>query len=253
MKLPQTLFFLFAFIATIHAIALPTSFESLSEASRDLFKRKGGGGGGGRGGGGSSGGSRGGSSSSSSSGSSSGSRGSGSSSSGSRGSSAGSGAPRAYGGGAYYGGGAASPYPAGRASPRGIAPGFIGGAALGGLAFFPGLWLYGVYAYSYPGIYHWRNTTSNQNETGPVECLCQQYNPCGCEGNNNTDYLNSVANNGTLAQRAANGTLYINGTLPNGTTAPGSESAAPSLKQGILESSGFWIVIAGVVYTVNYM
>ncbi|CAK3760548.1 hypothetical protein AC578_5577 [Lecanosticta acicola] len=263
MQLPQTLLFLVALVATVHVLALPAPLDSFAEASRDLFKRKGGGGGGGRGGGETSaGGSESGGSSSSSSSSSSSGSGSSSSSGRTSGTStqggatgAGSGPARTYGGGAYYGGGAAQPYPSdGRRSPGGVAPAFLGGAALASLAIFPGLWLYGVYAYQYPGNYHWRNTTSNRNESGPVECLCQQYSVCGCDSRNDTDYLTSVANNNTIARRLDNGTLVINGTLPNGTTAPGgTDSAAPGLKQSLLESSGFWIVIAGVVYTVNFV
>lgn len=43
MRVAQTFYFLFAFLTTIHALALPASFESISEASKELWKRKGGG------------------------------------------------------------------------------------------------------------------------------------------------------------------------------------------------------------------
>ena len=258
MRLPQTLFFLLTFLTTIHALALPTYLDNAYESSKELFKRKGGGGGGGRGGGSS------GSSSSSSSGSSSGSRGSGSSSSGSSSSGSSSGssrggsgssssststtAPRNFGGG-YYGGGASAPYKAG--NPRGsVAPYVLGGAALG---IFPGLWLGSVYAYSYHGYYPYYNRTSNRNESKPIECLCDEYNPCGCDAKNETTYLDAVANDLTISRVAdINGTstLVVNGTLPNGTS---TSAAAPGYKQGMLEMSGFWVVIAGVIYTVSYM
>ena len=163
-----------------------------------------------------------------------------------------------YGGGRYYGGGGAVPYTAGRTSASGIAPYFLAGSAL---AFFPGVWLYGAYAYPYghPVTYH--NDTTNRNDTRPVNCVCAQYSECGCDNNNDTDYINSVANNNTISRVAdANGTstLFVNGTLPNGTTAAGgsdstSTSAAGSFRQGLLEMSGWWIIVAGVGYTVWFM
>jgi hypothetical protein len=168
MKFHQVLFYLLAFVTTIRALAVPASFGTIAETSKELFKRKGGGGGGGKGGGGGS------SSSSSGSGGSSGGRGSGSSSS--TGSSS-SRTPASYGGGQYYGGGARTPVSPGGRTAGGLAPyGILG---VGALAFFPGLWLYGAYAYAYPHPYTYHNNTSNQNETRPVQCLCEQYNPCG--------------------------------------------------------------------------
>jgi len=260
MRLPQALLFLLAFVTTIHALALPASFNELAESSKEIFKRKGGGGGGGKGGGGgssSSSGSRGGSgssSSSSSSGSSSSSR-LGSSTSNTGGSTkAGTGVAPSYGGGRYYGGGAAVPYTAGRRSPGGVAPYFLAGSAL---AFFPGVWLYGAYAYGYGHPYTYHNTTNNQNETRPVQCLCAQYSECGCDNNTDTSYVDSVANNKTVSRVAnVNGTdtLLINGTLPNGTTAAGgTANAAGSLRQELLEMSGWWVVVAGVGYTMWLM
>ncbi|KAK4551872.1 hypothetical protein LTR86_010868 [Recurvomyces mirabilis] len=240
MRTPQILFYLLGSITVIHALAVPTSLESLSEASRELFKRKGGGGG-----------AKGGSGSTSSSGSS----GSTSSGSGSRGSgsstSSGSRAPT-YGGGQYYGGGARTPYGAGTRSPGGIAPYFLAGSAL---AFFPGIWLYGAYAYPYAHPYTYHNNTNNQNETHPVQCLCGQYQQCGCDDNNSTDFLDGVANNNSIARVAnVNGTdtLVVNGTLDNA-TADATTSAAGGYRQGLAEMSGFWLVIAGVVYTVWLM
>ncbi|KAK5130180.1 hypothetical protein LTR08_002389 [Meristemomyces frigidus] len=241
MKIPQALLFLLGFITTIHALALPASISEVTEASKELFKRKGGGGGGGKGGGGSS------SSSSGSGGKGGSSSSTGSSSSGSHGI-----AP-SYGGGRYYGGGASRPYASGGRSPGGVAPYLLAGGAL---AFFPGIWLYGAYAYNYghDGTYH--NNTSNQNETHPVQCLCAQYQQCGCDNNTDSSYLNSVANNNTVAKRAVvNGTdtLVINGTLNNGTQAATASSAAGSYKQGLAEMSGFWVVVAGVAYAVTML
>ncbi|RMY46740.1 hypothetical protein D0865_09102 [Hortaea werneckii] len=214
MKISQSVFWLLAFVTTIHALALPASFDDFASSARELYKRKGGGGGGGRGGGG---------------GVSSGGRGS-SSSSGSRGSSgggggrvAGSGIRPTYGGGRYYGGGAVTPYKSGRTTPGGIAPYVLAGGAL---AFFPGVWLYGAYAYAYPHYYTYRNETTGNNETHPsVSRVVEQ---------NGTD------------------TLFINGTLPNGTEETAT-SAAPAFKQNLAEMSGLWVVVAGVVYTMWFM
>lgn len=253
MQLLKSLFFLLNLAFLINALALPASWDAAFESTRELFKRKGGGGGGGRGGGGG-GGSRG--SSSSSSSSSGGSRGSSSSgltsSSSNRGGStaAGSGPPRGFGG--YYGGGAAVPYKSGNRVGS-VAPYLVGGAALG---FLPGVWLAGAYVYSYPGYYHYINRTSNQNESYPVDCLCGENQSCGCDVKNDTDYLTAVANNDTISRVAnVNGTetLVINGTLPNGTTAPGGEGAAAGLKNGLTESGGLWVIVAGVVYTMWFM
>ncbi|KAK3622628.1 hypothetical protein LTR56_022093 [Elasticomyces elasticus] len=242
MKFPQVLLFLLGFITTIHALALPSSLETISEAAKELYKRKGGGGGGGR--------ASGSSSSSSSSGGSSAPK----SGSGSSGSSTGSrGSTPSYGGGSYYGGGARAPYTSGRTSPGGVAPYFLAGGAL---AFFPGLWLYGAYAYPYYGLHSYHNNTSNRNESMPVQCYCANYNPCGCDNNTDSSYLDEVANNKTVSRVAnVNGTdtLLINGTLENGTGDATQSSAAGNLGQSFAEMSGFWIVVAGVGYTMWFM
>lgn len=242
MKFPQALLFLLAFVTTIHALALPASLESFAESSKELFKRKGGGGGGGRGGGGGGGSRSGGSSSSSSSGSRSG----GSSSSGGVRT---SGSPRAYGGGQYYRGGAATPFRPG-ATSRGVSPVLLGGGAA--LFLFPAL-AYGAYSYGYPGTYRYYNETSRTNESHPMNCYCARYSTsCGCAPNNNTDYLNSVANNQSVA-KLVNNTLQVDGTLDNGTSISGDTGAASSLQQSLYEMSGFWIVGAGVAYTMWFM
>lgn len=120
-----------------------------------------------------------------------------------------------------------------------------------------GIGLHSAYAYDYPHPYTYHNNTANQNNTLPVECVCAQYSECGCDNNTDTSYIDSVANNASVATVSeVNGTktLVINGTLPNGTTASGgTDSAAGSLRQGLLEGSGWWVVAAGVVYTVWLM
>lgn len=251
MKLSQAIFLLLGLITTIHALALPVSFDALSESSKALVKRKGGGGGHASSGGGSGGGKPSGSSSSSSSGSSSGGTKGGSSSTRTGSSTHGSGPqPRTYGTGSYYGGGAHTPYRAGSNSPLGIAPRYYGA---GGLAFFPGFWPYGAYAYAYPHPYTYHNDTSRTNQTHNAQCLCSKYESCGCDSNNDTDYINSVANNGSVSRLAnVNGqqTLLINGTLPNGTTVASKSAAAP---RGLAEMSGWLPVVAVVGYTVWLM
>ncbi|KAI9718832.1 MAG: hypothetical protein M1828_006521 [Chrysothrix sp. TS-e1954] len=210
-----------------------------------LEKRKGGGGGGGGGGGrgsagggsssgGSSGGARSGSSSTS-----------GTSNTGGR-SKAGSGTPARYPGGVYAGG-ASTPYRAGSRSPGGIAPFFLAGAAL---AFFPALAI-GAAIYDEPNTVTYLNETTNKNETSHVKCACNRYEECGCAGNEDHDYVQRLIGNGSYAAlmennvvKIPNGTLYIDGTLANGTTASGGTSAAP--RQAVLESMGWWGMIAVV-------
>lgn len=173
--------------------------------------------------------------------------------------SAGSGAPRSYGGGRYYGGGATAPYTSGGKTPKGLAPAaFLG---VGALAFFPGLWLYGAYAYPYSHPYGFYNRTAGQNQTKAVNCLCQQYSVCGCDDNDDTTYLDGLVGNGSSAAlnqtlvRVANvngtDTIFVNGTLPNGTTASGgTDSASPRGKS--IETIG-WCVVGGAVSFAMWM
>jgi len=282
MKFISILTSLCVLTSTVHAAAIPDTVALSIRSTIDditspfanlLEKRKGGGGGGGGGG-------RGGGSSSSSSGStSSGSTSSGSTSGGTKGSgssgstsgstgstgststggrtTSGSGVRPAYGSrGNAYAGGAVSPYSSGLRSPLGISPLFLAAPAL----YFGGLWAYGAYSYPYSHPYNFHNASSNNNTNTslPVQCLCAQYQECGCDNNNDTSYLDQIVGNGTnLNQTVAkvadvNGTstLLINGTLANGTTASGgtaSASAAGSLRlQGLAEASGWWMMIAVV-------
>ncbi|CAA9967108.1 hypothetical protein PTMSG1_10467 [Pyrenophora teres f. maculata] len=247
----------------LHAIearrVVPAS-EILS-SDNTLERRKGGGGRGGSSGGG-------------------GGRTSGSSSGGGGRTSSGSGAPRSFGGGKYYAGGAATPYRAGSRTPgKGLVAGaLILPAAM--LFIMPGLWLYSVYPYHYNNPYRfynqsatnddnnnnnnndkrdlWTRQTQGRNETLPVMCLCQENSVCGCDENDGDDsYIDDLVGNGSYAAlnkslvtvSDVNGTktLVLNGTLPDGTTAPG-ESAAVNLKVG--KYTGYYIVgvmvLAGV-------
>ncbi|KAJ5233438.1 uncharacterized protein N7469_005204 [Penicillium citrinum] len=158
----------------------------------------------------------------------------------------------------YYSGGALSPYTAGRASPSArITPFLLPVAAL---AFFPGIWLYGAYAYPYSHPYHYHNNTSNHNDTLPVVCLCEEHQECGCDDNNNSTYYEDLFN-GTQPKNTSNtrvvnvnGTekIYINGTLPNGTTADdGTESSASPAVMTLMHASGYWATFAVVAAAVS--
>ena len=194
-----------------------------------------GGGGGGKGGGGSSGGSSG--SKGGSSGGSSGSRGSSGSSSNSGGSTrSGSGTPRGSNG--HYGGGATVPYRAGLRSPLGLTPFFI----LPFVFWMPFYWgPYGAYYYHLNATAPAQPNNTDHNSTDPILCVCQNYQPCGCDNTNGTYDLPPDTKYAVI-----NGTEYaiVNGTLENGTTAPGGTDDASSggMRMGLfLTKSGTWI------------
>ncbi|KAJ5806936.1 hypothetical protein N7474_010528 [Penicillium riverlandense] len=216
----------------------------------DLEKRRGGGGGGGRSGGGfSSGGSGGGRTSSSGS-----SRG-GISNSGSTSSSSnlggstshGSGVQPKYGGGSYYAGGATTPYRSGSKTAGGISPHLVAGAGLG---FLGGAWLaHSYYLYPYPHAYLYNE------QSYPVECVCAQYSECGCGDNQNQTYYTSLfhgerpENSTNVRVLDVNGTttIYINGTLPNGTTAASGASPAATVPAHL---GGYLVTVAVVAAAV---
>ncbi|KAI1807006.1 hypothetical protein F4811DRAFT_507817 [Daldinia bambusicola] len=245
-----------ALAATTSDIPVEQRDSGTFAQSEDLWKRKGGGGGGGRGGGGgSSGGSSGGSG-----GSTGGGRGSSGSNAGGS-TTTGSGVRPSYGGGGYYGGGARQPYTAGRATPGGILPFVVGGAALGAIGFVGASLAYGAYAYPYNHHYYYHNATTNQNETKPVVCVCDYYGVCGCDDNGNQTYFNSIIGDGsyenlnksliTVAENETTHekTIYIYGTLPNGTTSSGGTedpNAGASL-QTLARAAGWWPVVTTVI------
>lgn len=269
---------------TINAASLPESNNAINvleehapraadivSPDHTLERRKGGGG---RGGGSSSGGS-------SSGGSSGGGRSSSSSLSGGQ-TRAGSGPSRSYGRGGYYGGGAAVPYSAGSRTPKGLVAGALI-APIAILAIMPGLWLYSVYPYHYNNRYNFYNRTANRtannndndrrdfvdlmirqetagaNESLPVMCLCQENSVCGCDENDDQQYITDLIGNGsyqalnkslvTVSDVNGTRTLVLNGTLPPGTTAPGGlDDAAAAL--GIGKYSGYWAMGLIVLYGV---
>lgn len=174
---------------------------------------------------------------------------------------------KTFGNNRYYAGGARAPYSAGARTSSGISPYFLPVAAL---AFFPGIWLAGAYAYSYPHGYYYHNNDDNKNETLPVQCLCEQYQECGCDDNNNSTYYESLFNGtqprNTSVARVVNvngtKTIVINGTLANGTTADdgtsssddSTTSSTSGAAQGplvtLINASGYWVMVAVVVATV---
>ncbi|KAF2970078.1 hypothetical protein GQX73_g3582 [Xylaria multiplex] len=262
MKLSTALLGLAALSHGISAVAVPEvdavaldsrtpepEFETHPERStnEELWKRKGGGGGGGRGSGGGSGG-RGGSSGGVSSG-----RGSSTSNAGGRTTTGSGPAPKYGSGGSYYGGGAAAPYSPGTRAGS-IAPALLTGAALGGIGFLGVSYLYGAYTYPYHNHYWYHNATTMMNETKPVICVCDSTTPCTCDDNGDQTYFNSVIGNGSYADlnhtlvavarndTTGNLTIYINGGVPNGTTASGgteNPNAANSMKV-LAQAAGWW-------------
>ena len=138
----------------------------------------------------------------------------------------------------------------------------MGAAAL---AFWPATWAYGAYHYPYTHPYHFHNDTANEDEDLPVICGCDPYNPCGCDENDDDEYLGALVGNGdstkfntslvSVADVNGTTTLLINGTLPNGTVAPEDNvenNAAYGMRSG-LEVLGWWpmvAVVAGAVFMV---
>jgi hypothetical protein len=93
----------------------------------------------------------------------------------------------------------------------------------------------------------------------PVICLCQQFQVCACEENNNQQYINEIVGNGSYAAlnkslvivSSVNGTktLVLNGSLPNGTTSPGGvHDAAAGLN--IKNYLDYWFMGLVVLYGV---
>jgi hypothetical protein len=115
---------------------------------------------------------------------------------------------------------------------------------------YPGLWLYGAYAYPYHNPYTFRNRSARSNatststssaatatptisrrdielwirqsgddstgvnETKPVTCLCANYAVCGCDDNGNATFLDSLIGDGSYANLNASlvQVADINGT-----------------------------------------
>ncbi|OJD12815.1 hypothetical protein ACJ73_09293, partial [Blastomyces percursus] len=179
----------------------------------------------------------------------------------------GSGTPRGFGGGGYYAGGASVPYTAGKASRTGLLP--FAFLPLAALAFFPGLWLWGAHVY-HIGHYNYRNTSEpNANATQiPIECLCQQYGVCGCEKNDNATYIDELLKEkdehgmptNTTTVRVVpkddeSTTIYVNGSLANGTTNPDpsipENSGVPIFPSTLSRLGGYWLMASWVVAAIT--
>ena len=162
--------------------------------------------------------------------------------------SSGSGPAPAYGGGRFYGGGAAVPYKAGGRSPSGLVP----VALVAGIGVGAAFWIAGSYMYHYNNPYRFYNQSSRQNETKPITCGCLPEQVCGCDENNDPQYLSDIIGNGTnlnsslVSVAAVEGVqrIIINGTLPPGTTAAGGDDSAGAGMRMLLQNVGFWPVVA---------
>lgn len=177
----------------------------------------------------------------------------------------GSGPSRGYGGGNYYGGGASVPYSAGDKNRRGLGPTALLPAALV-LAIMPGIWLYSVWPYHYTNPYRYYNHTptaqfpNGTNASTPVMCLCSEQAVCSCEENEDQTYLGDLIGNGSwqalnkslinVADVNGTTTIVLNGSLPNGTTAPGGtdDSSAVHLLAG--KYTGYWAMTLIVLFGV---
>jgi hypothetical protein len=150
------------------------------------------------------------------------------------------------------------------------------------LAIMPGLWLYATYPYHYNNQYRFYNETATddddnnnnnnnnndkrtlwsrqsqgRNETLPVMCVCVENFPCGCEENDDPEYLDDLVGNGsypalnktlvTVSDVNGTKTLVLNGTLDEDTVAP-TENFATTLRVG--NYAGYYAVAMMVLYGV---
>jgi len=146
------------------------------------------------------------------------------------------------------------PYRSGTPTSGGITP-YVFGGALGVAAFYPGLWLYSAYAYPYARPWYYYNTTRRANQTTPVQCLCEEYQECGCEENDDAVYQAALIGDGsyaslnktviTVASLNGTDTILLNGTLPNGTTAAGG-TEDPDGSGSMVRNSGLLMITAAV-------
>ena len=153
-----------------------------------------------------------------------------------------------YGGGRTYAGGSATSYAAGATSPHGITPSLLGGAALGFVA--GSLFPYGAYAYPCTHPYYYLDPNTHHNDSLPVDCFCSPYNPCGCDDTDDQAAIGDMLKNSSVANvTQVNGTrtVFVNGTLPNGT----DTSVGVSLGRGMMDQSGYWnmaSIVAAMVW-----
>lgn len=178
-----------------------------------------------------------------------------------------------------YNGGARAPYRSGGISPAGLIAFPLAAAAI--IAFWPGWWLHShVNAYQYHNNYQFRNQSQTTSQTTansatnngtlqslPVICACADDVSCACDETGNNTYIDELVGNGsyaalnksliTVADYKGTKTLFINGTLPNGTTAadpnaPDDNGTAPGNSAASSTAMlGFWPV-AAIVFAMVY-
>ena len=84
--------------------------------------------------------------------------------------------------------------------------------------------------------------------------MCDPEVECGCDddGNSTTTVLKEMIGTGSYAQLnksevdVANDTIFVNGTLPLGTTAAGGEDSAGAGMRFLLQNAGWWPAVATV-------
>jgi len=103
---------------------------------------------------------------------------------------------------------------------------------------------YGAYYYHLNHTAPALSNNTDHNSTDPILCVCENYQPCGCDNTNGTYDLPDDTKYAVI-----NGTEYaiVNGTLDNGTTAPGgtdnsSDTSSAGVRMGLfLTKSGTWL------------
>jgi hypothetical protein len=129
------------------------------------------------------------------------------------------------------------------------------------VAFWPGFWYHPIYYYPYTNPHSYYNATSRQNETTAVGCGCDETVECGCD--ENSDLLKEVVGNATnlnsslVSVADVNGTktILLNGTLPDGTTAPGGDEDPFGNGAGgqLVRQVAWWPLVATVCALVFYI
>lgn len=112
-----------------------------------------------------------------------------------------------------------------------------------------------AYPYSYPHRYR-----KDSNDTIPVLCLCQEDSVCGCDENNSTDFTEALYQNATgegddkyriakITDVNGTRTLVVNGTLADGTTAPGGTDSMGGWSRTSVGNKwvGWWPMVVLVV------
>ena len=97
---------------------------------------------------------------------------------------------------------------------------------------------YGAYYYHLNHTAPALANNTDHNSTDPILCVCEKYQPCGCDDTSGNYSLPAGTQYAVI-----NGTEYavVNGTLDNGTTAPDASSAG--VRMGLyLTKSGAWTI-----------